>query len=419
MFFLKSNTYKFFLKNTIWLTIGDICRISINLFSLILLARYFGPKVFGAYAAILAMLNIFFPFSDIGANSVLLMNISRKKQYFSEYFGNAIIKIALMGGLLILFTVLIGTKILFDNSFWKIILCLAIAELYFNKFIELFKQILQSYELLKLVSVMNIILSTIRLVFILVFIFSNSSDLLELWSLFYLLSSFISFLVACSIIVIKVGYPNFHVAKIVFKIKEGFFFSLAVFSKTIYTDIDKTMLTKMISFEANGIYSVAYKIILVFLIPIRALLDSTIANFFQKGESGLNQSWNFAKTLMPISILYGIFVGVIIYLSAPMVLMLFGQEYKCSIEALKWLCFLPLFQSIHYLMANTLTSSNFQGFRSFAQGSIALINIMLNLLLIPLYSWKGAIWATLFSELFLIFIFLFIIRKNLVKNVIK
>ena len=89
-------------------------------------------------------------------------------------------------------------------------------------------------------------------------------------------------------------------------------------------------------------------------------------------------------------------VGCLIF--APMVPQILGDEYLGVIEVLRWLAPVPLLISLQFMAGDTLTGAGFQRIRSFAQVGAAAVNIFLNIYLIPLYSWKGAIWATLVSE---------------------
>ena len=53
---------------------------------------------------------------------------------------------------------------------------------------------------------------------------------------------------------------------------------------------------------------------------------------------------------------------------------------------------------MHYFAADTLTGAGFQGLRSAVQVMVAVFNVLINLWLIPLYSWKGAAWSSLASD---------------------
>jgi O-antigen/teichoic acid export membrane protein len=75
-----------------------------------------------------------------------------------------------------------------------------------------------------------------------------------------------------------------------------------------------------------------------------------------------------------------------------------GADYHESVEALRWLAALPLLRTVQYFGADALTGAGFQGSRTVGQLGIAALNILLCLWLLPLYSWRGAAWASLASD---------------------
>jgi O-antigen/teichoic acid export membrane protein len=85
---------------------------------------------------------------------------------------------------------------------------------------------------------------------------------------------------------------------------------------------------------------------------------------------------------------------------APWVTYILGDEYQNAIATVRWLAPMPILGSIQLLLADTLTGAGFQKTRSAIQVTTALGNVGLNFWLIPLYSWKGAVWATLSSDSF-------------------
>jgi O-antigen/teichoic acid export membrane protein len=59
---------------------------------------------------------------------------------------------------------------------------------------------------------------------------------------------------------------------------------------------------------------------------------------------------------------------------------------------------LPILKAIHYFGADALTGAGYQGLRTILLVAVALVNVVLNLWLIPLYSWRGAAVASLLSD---------------------
>jgi O-antigen/teichoic acid export membrane protein len=179
---------------------------------------------------------------------------------------------------------------------------------------------------------------------------------------------------------------------------EGFYFSVSLSAQTVYNDIDKTMLARLSTLEATGIYAAAYRLIDVAFVPVRSILAAAYAKFFQHGASGISGSMGLVKRLVPIAGGYGFAAGIGLFLLAPIVPYVLGDEYAGIVEALRWLAPLPFLKAMHYFAADSLTGAGFQRGRSAVQVVIAVFNVLVNLWLIPLYSWRGAAWSSLASD---------------------
>jgi len=88
----------------------------------------------------------------------------------------------------------------------------------------------------------------------------------------------------------------------------------------------------------------------------------------------------------------------VLFVGAPIVPHLLGAEYARTTTALRWLSPLPLLKTLHYFVADSLTGAGLQGLRTSLQVGVAVFNILLNLWLIPAYSWRGAAWSSLASD---------------------
>jgi O-antigen/teichoic acid export membrane protein len=62
-----------------------------------------------------------------------------------------------------------------------------------------------------------------------------------------------------------------------------------------------------------------------------------------------------------------------------------------------------LLKATHYFLSDTLTGAGHQGLRSAIQAGVALFNVLINLWLIPRYSWVGAAWSSIASDALLAF----------------
>jgi O-antigen/teichoic acid export membrane protein len=75
-----------------------------------------------------------------------------------------------------------------------------------------------------------------------------------------------------------------------------------------------------------------------------------------------------------------------------------GPSFEASSSALRWLCLLPLIRCFHYAAGTTITGSVSQWYRTVQQLAAAALNIALNALLIPRFSWQGAALASLLTD---------------------
>ncbi|MCG2829237.1 polysaccharide biosynthesis C-terminal domain-containing protein [Methanothermobacter sp. K4] len=90
----------------------------------------------------------------------------------------------------------------------------------------------------------------------------------------------------------------------------------------------------------------------------------------------------------------------------------YGGGYLGAILAFQILAlFIPI-RLVSTVTGTLLTSINRQGFRMFSVGLSAVLNIILNIALIPSYSYIGASAATVISEVFLYLLFLFYIWRH-------
>jgi O-antigen/teichoic acid export membrane protein len=218
------------------------------------------------------------------------------------------------------------------------------------------------------------------------------------------------------------GKPKFSSLKLNGDLGQGLYFAISESASTINANIDKTMLVSLSTAEAAGLYAAAYRVIDVGSVPIFSVLGASYAKFFQHGLSGIKGSLGFAKRLLPGIALYGIVAAIGLWLVAPFVPLILGEEYKNAVGTLRWLAPVPFYIGVQYMAADALTGAGFQRSRSIIQVSAAILNVGLNIILIPLYSWKGAIWATLSSETFkliALWIIVFVLYNQQMKKELK
>jgi O-antigen/teichoic acid export membrane protein len=381
---------------TAWMTASQAARLLAQAVTFVIVARALGAQGFGAFVAALALVCVAAPFAALGAGSLLVLHVARRPESFARRFGAALAAVpasALPLGLV----VGVAGMLLLPRVPVTLVLTLAAAELVFIRLAELGAQAFQAHERMLATAILGAVPALLRLAAATSFALTGTGGPVT-WALFYAAASAFAAVVGVAVAVAVLGRPaSFRLADL----RGGASFAFGHSASTIYTDIDKTLLARLGSLQAAGVYAVAYRATAFAFAPITALLATTYARFFRRGAGGIRRSAAFARELLPFAAAYGVAAGAILYAGAPVLPRALGADYGEAADALRWLAPLPLLQGIFYLGGDALTGAGKQGLRTVLQLVAAGLNVGLCLVLIPEYSWRGAALATIGAFTFL------------------
>lgn len=385
-------------ENTAWMLLGRVLRVAVQAAYFFLLARSLGASQYGAFVGAVAMVSILAPFSSLGSGNLLIKHVSRDRSTFRRSWGDALIITLLSGVFLSLVAMLASGAFLPATVSWKLVGLLALADLIFARIAEVAAQAFQAVEDVRTASALILSFSVCRMLaaLALMMIFHHASALN--WALFYLLSSIVPSLGAVVVTNLKIGMPAFAFSIHRGELGQGLYFSIGLSAQTIYNDVDKIMLARMVGLTPAGIYGAAYRLVDVACAPLSALLYAAYPRFFQHGLQGIRSCLRFTGRLLARSAIWGIVASIGLFFCAPLLLPVLGRQYADSVEALRWLAPIVLLRCVHYPAADTLTGSGYQGLRSLIQVFVAIINVALNIVILPRYSWRGAAWTSLLSD---------------------
>jgi O-antigen/teichoic acid export membrane protein len=180
--------------------------------------------------------------------------------------------------------------------------------------------------------------------------------------------------------------------------KEGLLFAVSISAQNVYNDIDKTMLGRLDTLGAAGIYAAAYRILDFTFVPMRAALAAAYPRFFKSGANGLRSALSISRKIAIPGIAYAVVVAGVLLIGSRAIPVVLGAEYTQSVGAVQMLAALPLLRWTHSLAADSLTGAGYQGARTACQIGVAMINVVLNIWLIADYSWTGAVFSTLICD---------------------
>lgn len=385
-------------ENTMWALSGYGMRLLIQAVYFVIIARCLGPDQYGGFVAATALTAVISPFVGLGTGSLLVKNVSRDHGVFREYWGNGLL-MTLVSGILFTGVVLAASWVVLPRGTpLSIVLLISISDLIFVKLLDMAAWAFQAFEDLNRNAQLNVLISLTRLVGIAALAAVMSHPTVKAWAAVYLAGSVLAGVTGIVWATLKLGAPQLALGRIRGECVEGFHFSVSFSAQTIYNDIDKTMVARLSTLGAAGIYAAAYRIIDVAFTPVRALLNAAYPSFFRHGQDGLHAGVQFGRRLLVRTLPYPLFIFAVLMAGASLLPHVLGEGFRQSTEALRWLAPLPLLKTLHYFISDSLTGAGYQGTRTMAQAGVAVFNIALNFALIPTYGWRGAAWASLASD---------------------
>ena len=387
-----------FARNTVWMTLGQGLRLVIQAFYFVQMARSLGVRNYGAFISVVAVVGIVYPFASLGSGNLLVKNVARQPSSFAAYWGRALTVTLTFGTALLLLVLALAGFVLPREIPWTLVLLIAASDIFGLNIITQASQAFQAFEHLHWTAAINIMMSGGRLAGALILVAIHPHPSALQWGYIYFGCTAVVIIISLLLVLIKLDGPRIDRDTFRSEMREGFFFSASQTSQTVYNDIDKTMLARLSTLDAAGIYGAAYRIIDVSFVPVSAMLWSAYPSFFRAGMRGISASLQYAKPLLLKALGYSGIVCALLLISSGIVPYILGPEYTATAEALRWLAVLPILKAMHYFLSDTLTSAGYQAVRTGIQASVAVFNVLLNMWIIPAYSWRGAAWSSIASD---------------------
>jgi O-antigen/teichoic acid export membrane protein len=385
-------------RNTVWMFLGQGLRLLIQAAYFVIIARSLGVEQYGAFAAVTAMVSILSPFVGLGCTNLIVKNVARNGKLLDESFGNGVATTVATGLLGVLIVLGIYRWTMPGSIKVTVVVMVALADLVGMRLTLLVASAFQAVERLGKTAQFNVLISGARFAGIALTVSAVHHPTAQLWSVIYAGSTLVAMAISLFSVTVLVKTWRVNVQRIKREALEGLFFSGSQSAQTVYNDVDKTMLARLSTLDANGIYAAAYRIIDVSFIPISSVLYAAYPRYFRHEPGDVRGTYNCAKRLLPVPLGFALSAFVVLLLGAPLIPTILGADYSRTVEAVRWLSILPLSKTIHYFFADALSGAGYQAPRTLLQVIVAIFNVFLNLWVIPAYSWRGAAWSSLASD---------------------
>jgi O-antigen/teichoic acid export membrane protein len=388
-----------FFRNVMWMFSGQGLALVVQAGYFIVIARLLGNLQYGIFVGAAACVAVVSPYASLGSGFIFLRYVSPDPRKFASYWGNIIISTLSLGTLLVIGLGLAAPWLLHGQSRLLVVL-MAIADCICIQLTVANSQVFQAFEKLRYTALLNLLTNTSRLLVAVVMLVAVRHASAMQWAVASLSVSLVSCCGAFLFILLHFGRPSFCFKLVIQRAWEGFIFAITGSTSSVYNDVDKVILAHQGMNVANGIYTMAYRVVDVSTMPVRSIHAAAFPRFFRYGASaeGLSATGKFAGKILKRTSILSLGMALAMVVAAPLIPFVIGKQFAASVSALRWLSLIPFFRSIHIIAGDALSSAGYQNYRLGAQAAIAVMNFGMNIYLIPRYSWHGAAWASLASD---------------------
>ena len=390
--------FRRYFANTSWLFAEQLLRMVAGLLVGIWVARYLGPEQFGIFSYAIAFTSLFNSIAKLGLDGIVVRDLVKEAEKRDIYLGTAF-WLKLLGALLMLGIVAIAMQLTSSDPLTNLYILIIASGAIFQSF-EVVDFYFQSKVLSKFVSICKMAQLFISSLLKLYFIYTGA----EL-SYFVLVTLLDQVTLALSLYIAYrfqelgsfYGHFNKAIAKQLLKDSWPLIFSGLVIM--IYMRIDQIMIKEMLGERDVGLFSAAVRLSEVwYFIPviISTSLFPSIVNAKKISDKLYDTRLRRLYTFM---IWLAIMIALpMTFLSNWLVTLLYGEAYREAGQILMIHIWAGVFVFMGVASSKWFISEGLQRHLTINTVAGAIMNILLNIFLIPKYGIYGAAIATVMSQ---------------------
>ena len=393
-------------------TAGMVGRAVMQAVVFFIIARTLQPGNYGALCAVLAIASAIGSFGGLGTSMLIVCDTSRDASSFTKVWGSYLAVWGMSTPLLFVVFIVVSICVLPPSIPVPVIILLGLSDVCLAPLSAGCSQAFQAWERMTEYSrlvVMPVVFRFVAAVLFLSMAFDESNRI-YVWAVLYALAAFSSTIYSVIAVLRRLDVPVWPKMDCLGQmVRKGMPFAIGGSALRLYSDIDKTMLSRIVSLDITGVYSAAYRIMDMAVLPVSALNSTILPQLFKVGATGPVAGLHYLWRILPLPLGYALLAGAFLYFGADFFPSLLGENYQETIVVLQSLAWLPLLTTPRYLLQTVLGASGKQSPAVLMICIGAFINIVMNACLIPAFGWKGAVIATYFAEGIMIIGFIIIV----------
>lgn len=397
--FLAASGFKKYFFNTAWLFVDQVLRLVVGVFVGIWVARYLGPSGFGVLSYALALISILSVLAKMGLDTLVVRDLVHEPEQIQISLGTSF-WLKFGGGLLTFLAavvyVLAGNE---DDVTNKAVLILG-AALFFQaaEVTDFYFQARVQSKYISICKTLQLVLSTaLKLYFIFI-----KADLL-MFVIVHLIDQ-----VSLSLLQLGVYFrvngnlrflAKFNSEKAMALLRNSWPLVFSSIVIMIYMRIDQIMIKRILSSNDVGLFSAAVRLSEAWYFVPMVISNSLFPAILNARKSDHAEYQKRVQALLSLMVVISLAVAIpFTFVSPWLIVFLFGEGYAGAGSALSIHIWAGLFVSLGVGTSAWFIGENLQKIGLVKSVVGVLLNIGLNLLLLPRYGINGAAFATLITQ---------------------
>ena len=386
-------------SNSIWIIGGQVFQMGLTLIIGMLTARYLGPSNYGIIGYTASYVSFFSVVCQLGYTSIIVKELLENKEREGEILGTMItfrVVTSLISSIIISAIIYVmddGDMLIVKVAFLQSL------SLVFHSFEMInywYQSRLESSVFVKIQSLAYVIMAVYKIAILMLgksvewFAFSTTLEAMVV-ALFLYLAYRRS----------KGQKMKVSAASGISMLKGSYHFILSGLMSTIYSEMDKIMLGQMLNDAAVGYYTAAMKISTMWSFVLNAFINSARPVIMASRSVSQEQYLKQLKRLYAAIIWIGIAMAVCISIGGKWIIyIMYGSDYMPAVSTLKISAWYTMFSILGGARGIWVVCEEKGRYVKYYLGIGAILNVILNWLLIPIYGAGGAAMATLATQIF-------------------
>ena len=379
--------------------VEKVVSLSLLMLVSIIVARHLGPESYGTLSYAISLATLFTIATHLGLHGLAIRELVTYPDDHRTTLGT-IFYLKLLGALLAIVVYLgfvISTEQIASVEFW--VMLLASGLILFKPF-EVFDFWFQAQVKAKY-SAMARGIATILFALLCTILVITSAQVIAFAKAYFvqaLLIGTLFLLFFRSVSLLPLKELTFRLSRAKGLVRQSWMIMLGALFAMVYLKVDQIMLRWLVSAEEVGIYSVAARLSETWYFIPTLIVASIFPKLIELRQDNYERFQKRLQQLFDLLFSMALLLAfVVTFISEPLITILYGIEYKGAALILSIHIWAGIFIFMRAAFSKWILIEDAISFSMITQGLGALFNILLNILLIPVWQGIGAATATIIS----------------------